>query len=135
MAKKKEHNHLLSWLAIPTAILFLLFQITYWVPGAEGASIPDITESTHFQQTLENADKNHMAHLRYLNACDNWLEEVQNPWDDADFINKDLWDAKRVMSHRVKQNKVEVKVEWGDINKGRSWVDTNSFDFKIQQKF
>ena len=60
-----------------------------------------------------------MAHLRYLNASDNWLEEVQNPWDDADFINKDLWDAKRVMNHRVKQNKVEVKVEEGDISKGR----------------
>ena len=104
----------------------MLFQITYWVPGAEDASIPDIPESTHFPKTLENADRTHMAHLRYLNASDKWLEEVQNPWDDADFINKDLWDAKRVLNHRVKQNKVEVKVEWGDINKGRSWVDAYS---------
>ena len=67
-----------------------------------------------------------MAHLKYANACDKWLEEVENPWDNADFINKDLWDAKRVLGHRVKHNKVEVKVEWNDINKGRSWVDAYS---------
>ena len=89
-------------------------------------SITDITESAHFQKTNENAGRNHMAHLKYLNACDKWIEEVQNPWDDADFIKKDLWDTKRVLNHRVKQNKVKVKVEWGDINKWRSWVDAYS---------
>ena len=126
MAKKKEHNHLLNWLVIPTAILFLLFQISYWAPNTTGVNIPDITETAHFQKTIENADRHHMAHLKYVNACDKWLEDVENSWDNADFINKDLWDAKRVLGHRMKHNKVEVKVEWNDINKGRSWVDAYS---------
>ena len=56
MAKKKEHNHLLNWLVIPTAILFLLFQISYWAPNTSGVNIPDITETAHFQKTIENAD-------------------------------------------------------------------------------
>jgi hypothetical protein len=40
-----------------------------------------------------------------------------------DIVNKELWEVKKVLRHRVRGDTAEVKVVWNDPNKKSSWVD------------
>ena len=44
----------------------------------------------------------------------------------ASFVDKSLWDAKRVHRHRVKNQNLEVEVEWNNPAKKSTWVDVFS---------
>ena len=68
-----------------------------------------------------------LSQLNYPHARDKSLED---PWDQVDFVNKDLWDARRILRHRGKNGNVEVKVEWKDPNKPTSWMDMHSLAFQ-----
>ena len=126
MSEQEDRGNLMYWLTIPTAILFLLTQILFWIPE-NGTSIPDITEQENFKQRVLNSNKNHMAQLKYIHACDKWQDDLEDPWDTIEIANKDLWNAKRVLAHRIKDdNTTEVKVQWKDPNKSTSWVDLYS---------
>ena len=118
------------WLTIPTAILFLLTQILFWIPE-NGTSILDITEQEDFKQQVLSSNKNHMAQLKYIHACDKWQDDSEDPWDTIEIANRDLWNVKRVLAHRIKDNNTtEVKVQWKDPNKSTSWVDLYSLTFQ-----
>ena len=51
-----------------------------------------------------------MENVKYLNACDKWEDEVTNAWNDTDFINKDLWDAKEYSNIEPKIIKLKSKL-------------------------
>ena len=29
-----------------------------------------------------------MVHVKYINACNKWMDKITNPWDKADFVGK-----------------------------------------------
>lgn len=71
-----------------------------------------------------------MAHVKYLNFCDKWNQEIDNPWEKVDFLDKDLWNVHKVTRHRIKKGQLEVKVQWKDQNKSQSWV--NFYSLSLQ---
>ena len=56
-----------------------------------------------------------MKQVKYHQALDNCTEkqpvEFNMSWDDIAQDNKDLWNIKRIIRHRKRCNKHEVKVE------------------------
>ena len=50
-------------------------------------------------------------------------------------MNKDFWDVKPVLRHRIKNDDVEVKVVWNDLNKSSSWIDMYALAIQDLQKF
>ena len=97
-------------LLFPTTIFFILFQIALWIPTTAGSFVPNITEFSQFRGALESADKDMMAKIRNIHVCDRWQDRIIDPWDEVDFVNKDLWDAKRVLGQCVKKGSVESQV-------------------------
>ena len=107
-------------------MLFILIQLAAWTPVTENVTLPDICERSQFENTVHNGNKHHMAQVKCIHACDKWEKPHKNPWDTSDFVKKDLWNAKRVLNHRVRNNDAEVGVQWSDPNKSTSWVDMHS---------
>ena len=127
---KTNNSSIMTMLTVPTALLFILIQFAFWVPNVSGNPVPNITESKQFQKAFANGNNAFWNQMKCIHACDKTADEVENIWNDETFVDRSLWNAKQVTSHRMKNGNVEAKVDWDDVNKSSSWVDMSSLAFQ-----
>ena len=130
LSKRTDNRNIMSLMAITATIFFILMSITFWVSDTVGSDIPTIGEAQRFKDRFEKASHATLSQLKCLQACDQWQDELDDPWDTVDPANKELWDVKKVLRHRIKNGSAEVKVEWKSPTKSTSWVDMHSLAFQ-----
>ena len=130
LSKKTDNRNIISLMTITTTIFFTLMSIPFWVNDTTGSDVPTVGETQRFKDGFEKTNQAMLSQLKYLQACDQWNDEKDDPWDNAAFVNKDLWDAKRILCHRIKNDNVEVKAEWKDPKKSTAWIDMHSLAFQ-----
>ena len=117
-------------LEIPTMMFFILLQFLLWIPINAAQQISDVCNHGDYKGAISNTSSPFIDQLKYLNALDSINEKVKDPWNMIDIGNEELWDVKKVIKHRTKDGKTEVKVIWKDPNKSSSWI--NMYALAIQ---
>ena len=111
-AKGGNFSH---WLSIPSANLFILSQVYFWVPGKPPLLCLPIT-SMSYKDAVMNSTPNHMQQLKYLNICDSIEDQKEDPWNTVDLGNNHIWAIEKIIGHRSRGEITEFKVQWQNPN-------------------
>ena len=101
-------------------------QLLLWMPLTSSQAIPILSSHGDYQASFQNNSFAFINQLKYLKALDDLNDKATDPWDTLDIANRELWEAKKVIRHHVKNGKTEVKVAWNDPNKSSSWIDMHA---------
>ena len=130
VSETTDNRSIMSLMTITTTIFFILMSFTFWANDTVGSNVPTIGEAKRFKVSFEKSNQATLSQLKCPLACDQWQDEMDDPWDTVDIANKDLWDVKKVLCHRIKNGSAEAKVEWKSPTKTTSWVDMHSLAFQ-----
>ena len=114
----------------PAVILFLLNAPVIMQPPKRtlqgltvGTEIPELGEKETDEMTKLEKDctREKLEQLKYVQAIDK-IDETEGQFRDL-YADDTLWDVRRVLRHRTRDNKVEVLCEFKDVNKSQQWVN------------